>query len=317
MIYIASPTGIATGGTELLQQLCFCLINNGIPAKMLYYGEFIDSPVSIKFSEYHNPYVLRKDFKSNAGDVLVVPETSIGLLYKESSALKKYVWWLSVDNYFAHDPKGLKMKLRAALDRMAFKRCSHLVQSEYARLFLKDNLHITDQKVYYVSDYLNEEYDCESIDYSKMNRKDNILYNPRKGFETTLKIKAEIGEYNWLPLQGYTNQQLRDLFCTSKVYIDFGEHPGKDRIPREAAVCGCCVITGKKGAAGNDIDVPIPSEYKFDDSQLNVTAVHQKITECMNDYDERIKQFFDYISMIKSERRRFEKDVCTVFKRNQ
>ena len=28
---------------------------------------------------------------------------------------------------------------------------------------------------------------------------------------------------------------LRDLFGSSKLYIDFGEHPGRDRIPREAA----------------------------------------------------------------------------------
>lgn len=26
----------------------------------------------------------------------------------------------------------------------------------------------------------------------------------------------------------------------AKVYIDFGFHPGKDRIPREAVMCGAC-----------------------------------------------------------------------------
>lgn len=60
----------------------------------------------------------------------------------------------------------------------------------------------------------------------------------------------------------------RDAFCMSKskVYIDFGNHPGKDRIPREAAISGCIVITGKRGAAAFAEDVCIPETYKFDES---------------------------------------------------
>jgi len=48
--------------------------------------------------------------------------------------------------------------------------------------------------------------------------------------------------------------------CVSrKLYVDFGKHPGKDRMPREAAVHGCCIITGRRGAAGNPFDIPIPN----------------------------------------------------------
>ena len=30
-----------------------------------------------------------------------------------------------------------------------------------------------------------------------------------------------------------------------KLYIDFGGFPGKDRLPREAVMHDCCIITGK------------------------------------------------------------------------
>lgn len=317
MIYIASPTGIATGGTELLQQLCFCLNNNRIPAKMLYYGEYYNSPVALKFNEYNNPYILREEFNCVKGDILIVPETSIGLVYKESKVLKKYIWWLSVDNYSMFNPQNAKMKVRAFMDRMVFNRCLHLVQSEYARLYLENDLKIKKQRTYYLSDYLNQEYIDRSINALDNARENNILYNPRKGFEFTKKIIKAIPEYNWIPLQGYSNQELHKLFSTSKVYIDFGHHPGKDRIPREAAICGCCIITGRKGAAYNDIDVPILNEFKFLDSESSIEDIHKKIIECMNNYNEEAKKFAEYISIIKSEKERFEKDVINVFGDNK
>ena len=41
-----------------------------------------------------------------------------------------------------------------------------------------------------------------------------------------------------------------------QVYIDFGHHPGQDRLPREAVQCGCVVITGTRGS-GNQINTYI------------------------------------------------------------
>ena len=60
-----------------------------------------------------------------------------------------------------------------------------------------------------------------------------------------------------------TEREVEDCLSQAKVYIDFGGHPGKDRIPREAALCGCCVVTGRRGAAGNDVEVPINQSYKL------------------------------------------------------
>ncbi|MDA8040023.1 MAG: hypothetical protein M0Z69_12895, partial [Actinomycetota bacterium] len=39
---------------------------------------------------------------------------------------------------------------------------------------------------------------------------------------------------------------------------------GRDRIPREAALSGCVVIVANRGAAANDVDVPLAPQYKVD-----------------------------------------------------
>ena len=71
-------------------------------------------------------------------------------------------------------------------------------------------------------------------------------------------------DFHFFPLAGFNREQLATKFLESKLYIDFGHHPGKDRLPREAGIHGCCVITGLYGSASNAFDVNIPPAYKID-----------------------------------------------------
>ena len=40
-------------------------------------------------------------------------------------------------------------------------------------------------------------------------------------------------------------------------------------MPREAAMHGCCLITGRLGSAGNHVDLPISPQYKLDSNSVN------------------------------------------------
>lgn len=95
----------------------------------------------------------------------------------------------------------------------------------------------------------------------------------------------------------------------AKVYVDFGAHPGKDRIPREAASCGCCVITNKKGSAAFWEDVPVLEAYKFS----NVSSQYDKIANLLKDICADFKKHsinFDvYRQFIKEEGKKFTNDV--------
>lgn len=310
-IYIASPTGVATGGTELLQQLCFHLNKLGLNANMFYLGEYENSPVQIKFLQYNNPYAdYVVDDKEN---ILVLPETCMKLMYKFKK-VQLYVWWLSVNNYTGYNSKNINVKLKDIINTFKFRKIKNLVQSEYAKNYLMECKKVDKEKILYLSDYLNNCYFYDKP--SNIEKTDTILYNPKKGFEFTKLLIENIQEYTWVPLINLSNEEMRNLLNTSKVYVDFGNHPGKDRIPREAAISGCCVITGKKGAANNSIDIPISNEFKFDDKISSIDAIHKKITECMENYIAMSRKFEGYRDIINHEEENFINDVYNIFKNN-
>ena len=107
--------------------------------------------------------------------------------------------------------------------------------------------------------------------------------------------------------------QMIETLQRAKVYIDFGNHPGKDRIPREAAILGCCVITGKRGSAAFYEDVPISDEYKFDDKDENIYRIIHRVRDCLENYAERDKDFEHYRRVIRDEPSKFIADLRKIF----
>ena len=64
-------------------------------------------------------------------------------------------------------------------------------------------------------------------------------------------------EINFIPLKGYNQKELISLFRESMVYMDFGFFPGAERLPKEAVINGCLIITGRNGASDFHGDVHI------------------------------------------------------------
>ena len=69
-----------------------------------------------------------------------------------------------------------------------------------------------------------------------------------------------------------------------------------DRIPQEAALANCIVITNKAGAAGFAEDVPIPEHYKV--GKFNVDEIHTLLVNSLEDYKNKKKDFDDYRAWI-------------------
>ena len=70
------------------------------------------------------------------------------------------------------------------------------------------------------------------------------------------------------------------------IYIDFGEHPGKDRIPREAALRNLIVITNRNGAAVNNIDVPIDNMFKIDNNLSQLGKISKLLHDSIQNYSQ-------------------------------
>lgn len=119
--------------------------------------------------------------------------------------------------------------------------------------------------------------------------------------------------YKFIALRGFNREQLNDLFDSAKLYIDFGGFPGKDRLPREAAIHNCCIITGRFGASAYFEDVPIYGKYKFDMRHADYPAIKAKIDEIFANYDTCIKDFEYLRETIRHEQENFYREIENIF----
>jgi len=109
------------------------------------------------------------------------------------------------------------------------------------------------------------------------------------------------------------NKRAQKVDETYEIAQKYGKNVIKDRLPREAALLGCCVITGKRGTAAFYEDVPIPNEYKFDDKEENIPKIIEKIKDCFENFEDRYKNFDYYRQVIKNEPQKFLEDLKKIF----
>lgn len=307
-VVILCPANSVTGGPELLHQFAYELSNNNIEASILYYP-YGDYEVPSEYSKY-NVDVCDFDAVKDIDCVLVFPEVATNLAYDFQSK-NKYIWWLSVDNHFKAYPRStfgkFKFKIKSILNKKSvpipmskMKDYKHLSQSEYGLQFLDDN---NVKHAFKLTDYLNEVHLNNRVNIKE---KENIVaYNPKKGVVFTKALIESNPSINFVPIQDMTAIQVGELLNRSKVYIDFGEHPGKDRIPREAAMAKCVVITGMRGSASNSIDLPIDNKYKFEETESSIKEIGALINDVFVDFDSNVSEFKHYIGIIQSEKAAF------------
>ena len=352
-IFIACPANFATGGPELLHQLAYRLRKDlGIDAYMYYYFDFVFEKLKSKMKNeykaissyqiYNVPYVFDiPPEDDNSKNILIVPEGLYGL--SSFKNIRKGVWFLSVDNYYIW-----KYNIENRINLLLYKSINKIFKILFKKPLL--NFDITSEEIlkklaekynyktdpllkladfymtnsyrgmkwfgdlkplYYLSEYLNEDFLKTQTDLTK---KENIVvYNPKKGLAFTQKILKKAKDIKFVPLINMSRDKVIKTLQKAKVYIDFGNHPGKDRIPREAVILGCCVITGKRGSAAFFEDVPIPDEYKYEDREENIPKIVDKIKDCFENYEGRYKDFEHYRQIIKNEPQKFVEDLKKIF----
>lgn len=325
IVYIQCPANFATGGPELLHQLAKKLRSLGVNAQMYYLPNDIEDPVHPRYLHYQIPF--SRSIENSAKNLIILPETYPSAIYEECfSNLRKIIWWLSVDNYFtvlkaieeAYNHKKLYLIKQFITNYYSVpsikyiakdKSLIHFAQSYYAVDFLEKN---NVKNVHYLSDYLGKDF----LNGKPLNdniRENIVLYNPKKGLEFTKKIIEKSPDIKWIALENLNPSEVSELLAKSKVYIDFGNHPGKDRFPREAAIMGCCVITGKKGSAAFHKDLPIDEEFKFGHQDADIIDIIEKIRFCFSNFEEESKKFNSYKTFILNEEKAFIADLKKIF----
>lgn len=301
-VYIVCPHNFVTGGVESLHQLSFKLQDLGIRAHMVYYP-FTDNPIIPRPYSKYKP-VPAHFIEDEVYNILIVPEIYIDYSLDDYKKIRKAIWWLSVDNYVY---QSLDRQM-PDLGFISTRNIRNFVQSAHAKDFLRRYQIKVDA---YLAGYINSHFREECEDHTIRNN--NVLYNPNKGYEYTSRLIQAAPELNWIALKDLTVAQVRQAFLSSKVYIDFGHHPGRDRFPREAAVSGCCIITGTRGSAAWFDDLPIPHTFKFDQNTSDIYDIIARIKECLSDYESQVIHFHPFCERVKNEEERLVHDIKNIF----
>lgn len=205
------------------------------------------------------------------------------------------IWWLSVDN------NNGKYKDWDRDDIL------HLYQSEYAKRHLQKN---GAKHIVAMSEYIPD----RNAEAASASRDLQVLYNPLKGIHYTDEIKRRSARgkdaIKFTPIGGGADGRQRispeevvQMLRRARIYIDFGPHPGMDRLPREAALAGCVVITNAEGAAQYDEDVRIPADYKI--RKFDVDRIHRLLRSCLDD-ESKVKDFDPYREWIGGQKKRMD-----------
>ncbi|MBQ3451960.1 MAG: hypothetical protein IJL12_04375 [Selenomonadaceae bacterium] len=317
-VYIFCPAQVQTGGPESLHQLASKLISLGVETYITYSEPLNNEPdpVHAAYKKYHVPYTYL--MTDDAKNVIIAAETITANLYG-AKKIRRVLWWMSVDNYLGNvisimehhqkNPLAKPLPKYFTFDK-ADKDIEHWGQSEYVRQFLRLN---GISKVASVETHMSQTFLSRAEHVDLAEKENFVAYNPKKGFEITKQLIDIAPEIDWQPIENMTPAQVQEFLARAKVYIDFGEFPGRERLPREAILSGCVVIVGKRGAAANDFDINIPAEFKFGLEDSTPRQVIEKIRAVFENFPEACAKQKAFRDKEGNAQKNFETQIINVF----
>ena len=309
IIYVLSVYYYTSGGAETLHQLVNRLRLLGKNAQIYYVDNVEASVQPDKFKDYN--IVIAHEIEDSENNIMIVPETKTEycLYYKK---IRKAIWWLSLNFYLYFFPNihadiitkrfmlpsiakpfisGLLRIKQRKLKYITFNKDNindfyHLYNCEYAHQYVI-GLGAAEERTIYLCGPLNKTYfdKYESVDIKE--KKDIIVYNPKKGkffINALMKYaKKKRCSAKFVALENMTTQEVFDNICSAKLFVDFGEFPGPERIPRESVLLKC--------------------------KRKNIPFVYTKMIEMIEHYKEYISDFDKYREKVLCQPERFDEGI--------
>lgn len=248
------------------------------------FGSRIPQPLQ-DYGVPHSDYI-------HPDDHIVLPEArlDLALWLLDNGFANVHFWWLSVDNFPLSRVNQLDV-------RRMIHRAQNACQSAYAMAFVKA---LGAPDAYMLTDY-TQLPDFAQAPPPLAQRQFDIAYLPKKAHGARDMIARLEKRFKVTRIEGLDRQGVLDRLCDTRIFLDLGHHPGKDRLPREAALCGGIPMVRRVGAATNPIDVPlpdpllIPTEAFFDEDSLSaridaVLAAPGQFTEALTAYRDTIRR---------------------------
>lgn len=337
--YLVCPKGVHTGGPTAIHQLATALTQAGRRVYLMPSSGTRSNEPHPTYAAFGHTWIDEIDESEAA--VIITSESDLQALVNTPPNTTRAVWWLSIDNspYFRHEfgyRRGLftrreyyRRKLRRLALVAARKRQSrrsirsilndaqHFTQSHYARTVIYSVLDLQSEML---SDYTTPITTTERAymsDEPLHGRKLRVAINPRKGMEIAEHLMNARDDIEWKMIKGLTPQGVWDLLADSDIYLDLGHHPGKDRMPREAALAGTVVALVARGAGYYEQDYAIDPTFRIPDcgtNKLTALAAHRVLDVIASDLSASRARQERFRATIAQERQAFEAEVLTLIR---
>lgn len=333
-IYIYCPGNVISGGVNSLHNLGASLIKNGFEAGMFYHSAEKETLKNTHILSYKVPAF--SNIEDNSCNVLIVSETET-LFLSQFSNIKKIVYWLGLNYYFKKPPFrfpfNIKLIRKFIICRNYFGYSSGIIEN-YKRVLNRWNkandeiwkgnvLHMSNS--YYVAEYckwrgidkvfvlhnpVRDEYYIESGHQTV--KKNVILFGPKTS-KLLIAICRLYFSYKVVRLKHLPAETVKQHMKEAKVFAEFGNNSGRDRMLREAALMGCVVISNTRGSAALYNDMPIPSQYKIPDTFYNYPRILKMLKKCIVHYSFMVAGFDEYVQVLNIEKKNFSTNVKEIF----
>ena len=262
----------------------------------------IDGSYTIKYKRKPRINIPNLSYKVcndiTVNDTLIFPEVALdySTTFYNLGFKKRVFWWLSWNNA----PFGNLTKFNNIIN---LKNCMHIFQSKYAQ---KEAARL-DFKGLMVSDFTIFD---ETTDKIKSNKTNDICFLEGKAPGTELLVKELRNYFSVISIKKMSQAQVIQTLKNSKIFIDFGSHPGKVRIPREAALHNCIPLVHNVGAAKYFEDLTISRSLKLDTNAISDAKILiKKINTLASNFDNTLQSIAPYKNKIRNERDIFYEEV--------
>ena len=324
-VYILYPRGVVTGGPTSLHLLAQEIRGLGGEAYLVPWRRTETRPRAKAYDELGIP---EGEILDSTDNLVVTSEFS----FVDLAGLKKAniaVWWLSFENsvpYFVHRLRNprlagsirlriLRKKIRSGeywrylrATWLRRNRAIHFSNSRHAQVQLEKRLGLTARML-----AAPARIAAPSGQIPRQARW--ISYNPAKGGEKRIRyLSSRRTDLTFVPLSGMSPPEVAETLNASALYLDLGYFPGKDRLPREAALLGVPVIVADVGAARFDEDYLLRSWQRIDVKQDGwEEAALASIDFVLENPEQAMKEQLPFAQQVANEAALFTQQVVDYF----
>jgi len=299
-----------------MHQLCSTLRSLGCEAVMVYIsvresiakGCLHSLPPTVNVKEAYNNYDIKHEelVMPSGLDLLIFPEILVSHATSNFNC-QVAIWWLSVDIALLFNP----LLIRKDINQPIFENNNliHFYQSEYAHRYLIEN---SARMIVPLYDYTSPSQ-VEILSNDSAVKSYDIAIFPSKGADLAAEFLKLEPDLRFVKIENMSKKQVYQTLADTYIYIDFGNQPGKDRVPREASISGCLIFLHRKGSAGYYEDSPLDDFFLFTGEDITSGNLERRIKLALENISSMIPLQQYYRNKILNERKEFELQCINFF----